>query len=230
MQLRARTLPLIRQLSPLAPRSSVTTTDSEPESLKLQLHPHVYTIYQSLKPNYTIIDDAGFAACHIQTKGFRPASPHLTMYHGKDAGGPVIAFVKISKSPRAAHLVRGHPSHAQNAIWEDLRRIDWWAGVKYRWEMAVIESTGDVARRGFVWKRTRTHHVEPPIDQSRSLLCQRYKLVDEKTRELLAVLSVDYGFRNFRRLAKVRFVSERYGRAFKQMVFLSALVVKDWED
>ncbi|KAL4871497.1 hypothetical protein BDV12DRAFT_163862 [Aspergillus spectabilis] len=152
------------------------------------------------------------------------------MYAGKDLSGSVIAFVRFTKSSCTAHLVRGHPSHAQNAIWEDLRRTSRWSGVRYRWEMAVMDGHGNVARKAFVWKRTRTLNVDTTMGQTKSMFRQSYKLGDEKTGEVLAVFSVDLGLSNFRRLAKVWFLSERYGRAFKQMVFLSALIVKEWED
>ncbi|BCS23763.1 uncharacterized protein APUU_40207S [Aspergillus puulaauensis] len=249
------------KLPPLISRSTVTTPDSAFHSDYSPNDPSsIYTIHQSLKPDYTIIDSSGLAVYHIKTKGLlRPTSPHLTMYAGKDAtAGPVVAFAKFSRnSSPSAKLVRGNPENAADAIWEDLRRVERWAwagaGVRYRWEMAIInwdrDGDGEVVRKGFLWKRTKAFAVDGGSDasgspgyrghvrassmgamMSRSVERQSYKLVDEETGELLAVLSVDVGMGRFRRLGRMRFVTEKYGLAFKMMVFLSGLVVNSWED
>lgn len=181
------------------------------------------------------------------------------MYAGKDATtGPVVGFVKFARNAHAAKLVRGNPENAADAIWEDLRRVERWswswagAGVRYRWEMAIInwdrDGDGEVVRKGFLWKRTKAFTVDGASDggspgyrghvraasmgamTSKSVERQSYKLVDEETGELLAVFSVDVGMGRFRRLGRMRFVTEKYGLAFKMMVFLSGLVVNSWED
>ncbi|KAL2871177.1 uncharacterized protein BJX67DRAFT_343756 [Aspergillus lucknowensis] len=207
-------------------RSATTTPDSS-------FHgdfSRPYTIFKTLKPNYTIIDDVGLPVYYVKTKGLRPTAPHFTMYPGKDASGPVVAFVTFMASSRTAKIARGDPDHAQNAIWEDLRRIDKWSGVRYRWEMAVLDDNGEVLRKTFVWKRTRSFGAERSNESSKRVVRQNYKLVDEGTREVLVVFSADVGTGNSKRLGEIRFVDDRYGSVFRMMVFLSCLVVSDWED
>jgi hypothetical protein len=208
---------------------SATTT---PDSALLEDFSRTYTIFQSLKPNYTIIDDEGLPVYHVKTKGLRPTAPHLTMYPGKDASGPIVAFVKImtTTTSRSAKIARGDPEYAQNAIWEDLKRLDRWSGVRYRWEMAVLDYDGAAQRKTFVWKRTRSFNADGLPRESKALFRRNYKLVDGESGELLAVFSADLGLGNFKRLGKIRFVDDRYGSVFRMMVFLSALVVYDWED
>lgn len=128
------------------------------------------------------------------------------------------------------------------------------AGVRYRWEMAIInwdrDGDGEVLRKGFLWKRTKAFTVDDggsdaggspgyrghvraaSMSAMTTTRVERrsYKLVDEETGELLAVFSVDVGMGRFRRLGRMCFVTEKYGLAFKMMVFLSGLVVHSWED
>ncbi|KAL3488001.1 hypothetical protein BJX62DRAFT_183316 [Aspergillus germanicus] len=232
MRPRATTIPFHSKtpskLSTVLSRSATTT----PDSALLEDFSRTYTIFQSLKPNYTIIDDEGLAVYHVRTKGLRPTAPHLTMYPGKDASGPIVAFVKFmaTTTSRTAKIARGDPDYAQNAIWEDLKRLDRWSGVRYRWEMAVLDYDGAVQRKTFVWKRTRSFNADGLPRESKHIFRRNYKLVDGESGELLAVFSADLGLGKFKRLGKIRFVDDRYGSVFRMMVFLSALVVKDWED
>ncbi|CEL09237.1 hypothetical protein ASPCAL12376 [Aspergillus calidoustus] len=230
MRPRATTIPLHSKtpckLSTVINRSGTTTPDST-------LHDdfsRVYTIFQSLKPNYTIVDDEGLPVYYVKTKGLRPTAPHLTMHPGKDASGPIVAFVKFIASSRTAKIARGDPEYAQNAIWEDLKRLDRWSGVRYRWEMAVLDYDGAVQRKTFVWKRTRSFNADGLPRESKNPFRRNYKLVDGESGELLAVFSADLGLGNFKQLGKLRFMDDRYGSVFRMMVSLSALVVCDWED
>ncbi|KAL2847494.1 hypothetical protein BJY01DRAFT_246721 [Aspergillus pseudoustus] len=230
MRPRATTVPFYSKtpskLATVVNRSATTT----PDSAIHEDFSRVYTIFQSLKPNYTIIDDEGLPVYHVRTKGLRPTAPHLTMHPGKDASCPVVAFVKFMASSRTAKIARGDPDYAENAIWEDLKRIDRWSGVRYRWEMAVLDYNCAVQRKTFVWKRTRSFNADGLPREAKSHFRRNYKLVDDDTGELLAVFSVDLGLGNFKRLGKIRFVDDRYGSVFRMMVFLSSLVMRDWED
>ncbi|KAL3447821.1 hypothetical protein BJX65DRAFT_86114 [Aspergillus insuetus] len=232
MRPRATTVPLHSKspskLSTVISRSATTT----PDSALLEDFSRTYTIFQSLKPNYTIIDDEGLPVYHVKTKGLRPTAPHFTMYPGKDASGPIVAFVKFmaTTTSRTAKIARGDPDYAQNAIWETLKRLDRWSGVRYKWEMAVLDYDGAAQRKTFVWKRTRSFNADGLPPESKSLFRRNYKLVNEETGELLAIFSADLGLGNLKRLGKIRFVDDRYGSVFRMMVFLSALVVTDWED
>ncbi|KAJ0414704.1 hypothetical protein BJY00DRAFT_20017 [Aspergillus carlsbadensis] len=230
MRPRATTVPFYSntasKLSTVVNRSATTT----PDSAFHEDFSRTYTIFQSLKPNYTIVDDEGLPVYYVKTEGSRPTAPHLTMYPGKDASGPIVAFVNFTTSSRAAKIARGDPEYAQNAIWEDLKRLDRWSGVRYRWEMAVLDHDGAVQRKTFVWKRTRSFNADGLPGEAKSAFRRNYKLVDGGTGELLAVFSADLGLGKFKRLGKIRFVDDRFGSVFRMMVFLSALVVTDWEN
>ncbi|KAL3462763.1 hypothetical protein BJX64DRAFT_136508 [Aspergillus heterothallicus] len=230
MRSRATTIPFHSKtpskLATVLNRSATTTPDSS-------IHEdfsHVYTIFQSLKPDYTIIDDYGLPVYHVKTRGLRLTAPHLTMHIGKDASGPVAAFVKFMATARTAKIARGDPEYAQNAIWEDLKRLDRWSGVRYRWEMAVVDYNGVAQRKTFVWKRTRSFNADGLPRGHKTHFRHNYKLVDDDSGELLAVFSADLGLGTVKRLGKIRFVDDRYGSVFRMMVLLSSLVMINWED
>ncbi|KAL4949226.1 hypothetical protein BDW69DRAFT_203003 [Aspergillus filifer] len=250
MRPRARTIPLpfaskIPRFTNFS-RSTVTTPDADSGSSLFSSSDYdtgpsiIYTIYQSLKPNYTIIDSTGLPVYYISTVGLNPSAPMLTMHAGRNTSAPIVAFTEPNRSVSHTKLVRGNPRNAQHAIWEDLRRVDRWAGVRYRWEMAVVNDSGLVSRRTFLWKRTRTFDVVATVDMIITALPpvpppegaktrKSYKLVDEESGEVLAVLSVHTGL-EVRHLGKVRFMSSQYGVAFRMMALLSGFVVKDWDN
>lgn len=141
--------------------------------------------------------------------------PDIVLHAGDSDKGPVVAVSKFLKFSGHYKLCLGNPDD-MNAQWEDMTRESALHS-RYRFEVTVPSQVGDPngERHSFVWKRT--HHVK--VDNSTSHMWggRNFKLVDERTDQLMAVFTRE---RSISKCGKLQ-IKAAYGESFDIMVLIS---------
>ncbi|KAJ5123426.1 hypothetical protein N7448_009523 [Penicillium atrosanguineum] len=143
--------------------------------------------------------------------------PDIILHAGDSDKGPVVAVSKFLKFSGDYKLCLGNPDDV-NAQWEDMTKESALHS-RHRFEMTVPSQTGDpnIERRSFLWKRTR--HVK--VDDSTSSIwgLRNFKLVDERTDQLMAVFTDE---KSISKCGKLQIKAE-YGGSFDIMVLISCV-------
>jgi len=143
--------------------------------------------------------------------------PDIILHAGNSDKGPVVAVSKFPKFSGPYLLGLGNPDD-MNAQYEDMTRESP-LKMKYRFEMTLPSKIGDPngERRSFLWKHTR--HVKVDDSPSFQFAGRNYKLVDERTGQLMAVFT---GERFSSKCGTLQIRGE-YGEAFDRMVLVSCV-------
>lgn len=144
--------------------------------------------------------------------------PDVTLHAGMSAKDPVVAVSKFMKLSGDYKLGLGNPEEVSHVQWEDMTKESALHS-KYRLEMTVSSQLGDPheERRSFLWKRTRHVKVDdatPPLWSVRN-----YKLVDERTGELLAVFARE---RSLSKCGTLQ-IKAQFGETFDTMAIISCM-------
>lgn len=190
----------------------------------LSAHPEVeengssrlYNIYRrTFHRHYEIKSAADQLLFYGAISDFTPKKPDLILHRGTSNNAPVVAACKFLKLSGHCKMSLGNPEDVNNAQWEDMTRESLMHS-KYRFEM-TLPSPQDPShgeRRSFMWKRTR--HVG--VDESKPRLSSRnFKLVDERTNEVVAVFTSDLSLNKCGRMQ----IRADFGESFDTMVLLS---------
>lgn len=151
---------------------------------------------------------------------FTPNKPDLILRAGTSSKAPIVAVSKFLKSRGDYKIGIGNPEDVINVQWEDMTK-ELLHKPKYRFEMTVQCASDQTQseRRSFLWKRTRTIGVENEAPSKWT--GRNYKLVDERTEQVLAVFS---GAKRPGRVGKLQ-IRVEYGEDFDRMVLVSCLTL-----
>ncbi|OJJ41203.1 hypothetical protein ASPWEDRAFT_34701 [Aspergillus wentii DTO 134E9] len=128
------------------------------------------------------------------------------------------------KSSSLLKIGLGDPDDPNAMIWEEMTKQTW-DHSNYRWEMTIHPPSGHPERRSFLWKRTHSVGVEESMPAK---LSQRnFKLVDERTGELLAVYA-NNGAKSWKKAGKLQ-INKDFGRDWDTMVLLTGLSLLEKE-
>ncbi|KAJ5723010.1 hypothetical protein N7488_001045 [Penicillium malachiteum] len=176
----------------------------------------IYVIYRRpFRRHYEVKSVADQLLYYGELSSFRRGKPDLTLHRGASVNAPVIAASKINMSGHF-QLALGDPNDLNNVQWEDTNRASW-AHQQYRFEMKMSgpnDSTYNTERRSFIWKRTRSVGID---DTDPSWSPRNFKLMDEKTGELVAVFT---NKRSIGQCGKLQ-IKEEHGDWFDTMILLS---------
>lgn len=161
---------------------------------------------------------------YVDNSSFKIGTPDVTLHVGEEKTGPIKAACKFVNFSSGSKMCLGNPNET-NAIWEDLTKESH-DHSKYRWEMSVDSHGYGGARKGFLWKRTRTVGVED--SKPGAVSSRNFKLVDEVTGEILAVFA-NNGPKSFSKLGKFEVFPHNYGDNWETMMLLSGLSIIEKE-
>ncbi|CAG8030818.1 unnamed protein product [Penicillium salamii] len=149
---------------------------------------------------------------------FTPNKPDLTLHVGSSTQGPVVAVSNFLKLSGNYKIGVGNPDDMSNVQWEDMTK-ELLHKPKYRLETTVPcgSDQSHSERRSLVWKRTRSVGVDGETPSR--LTVRNYKLVDERSEQVLAVFS---GGRRPGRGGKIE-IRVEYGQDFDHLVLISCL-------
>lgn len=155
---------------------------------------------------------------YTKVSAFGMKKPDMTMHAGNSPAAPIVAACKFLKLSRHYKLALGDPSDARNVQWEDMMSLGSFQS-KLRFSMKVPDrhQTGYSERRAFLWKRTSHEAVEgsSPLRASG----RNFKLVDEKTGDVVAVFNREISFSK----CGVLEIKADYGQDFEIMVINSCV-------
>jgi hypothetical protein len=143
------------------------------------------------------------------------SSPDVVLHHGPDKHAPVVAVAQFRWS-RDLKLGLGNPQTSENdVVWEEMKNLSKGIGhSKYRLEMTI-----DHQRRSFLWQRTRDS--ADGVEGVGRLINWNYKLVDERTGEVLAVYLENF-LKGWLKKGKLQLKAD-LGREWELMVLLGSL-------
>lgn len=179
-------------------------------------------LYNIIKPllhrHYTINSADDQPLYYGDISSFTPNKPDLTLHAGASSEAPIVAVSKFLKLSGHYKLGIGNPSDVNGIIWEDMTK-ELIHKPKYRFNMAVDPKYNhpQIERRSFLWKRTRSVGIGGSAPSKWTT--QNYKLVDERTEQVLAVVA---GATRPGRVGRLQ-IRVEYGESFDRMVFISCL-------
>ncbi|KAJ5083824.1 hypothetical protein N7456_013251 [Penicillium angulare] len=186
-------------------------------------HPHLdedqssrlYIIYRKpFRRHYEVKSSVDQLIYYGEVSSFTRGKPDIILHRGTSANAPVVAASKIIKLSGNFKLALGNPDDVNNVQWEDMTK-DSWKQRTYRFEVNMPDQT----RRVFLWKRTRMS-----IDGStHSWRSRNYKLVDERTKELVAVLT---NKRSLSEGSKLQ-IKEDHGEWFDRVILLAYISIHE---
>ncbi|KND86110.1 hypothetical protein TOPH_09267 [Tolypocladium ophioglossoides CBS 100239] len=176
-------------------RLSSSTASSSSSSSSM---PRIFKIDRPLfKHRYDAHPSDGGASLYVHNRPITNNLPDLTLHGGPDAASPVVAVCHMLHFSQNFKIGLGDPSAADDAVrWEDMIKANV-SGTRHCWAMDLpaLSSGGDMARRMFVWKRTRKVAVEGM--KTSGLSPRNWKLLEdvdgggEGEGEVLAVFTSD---------------------------------------
>ncbi|KAJ5208151.1 hypothetical protein N7449_002530 [Penicillium cf. viridicatum] len=166
------------------------------------------------------IDDNGLSRMYIITNRLFRRHYDINSADDQPLFYAEISMFTPNKPDLILHAGIGNPEDVINVQWEDMTR-ELLHKPKYRFEMTVqcASDRTQSERRSFLWKRTRTIGVENAAPSKWT--GRNYKLVDERTEQVLAVFS---GARRPGRVGKLQ-IRVEYGEDFDRMVLVSCLTL-----
>ncbi|OAL72930.1 hypothetical protein A7D00_2703 [Trichophyton violaceum] len=220
------------------PLSPSTSTSSPLASLPSSPSSRIFHIYNSFPVHYKISDPQKRPLYHVDNSYFTPGTPDLSLYRGEDRKGHLAAVCKfvlfstcskigLMPKPQKSYYDRfsndvfeiGHVStSAEDMTWEDLTRESRDHST-YRFEMELLVQSmwrgPELGRRAFVWKRTHSMGVES--SKPSKLSACNYKLVDEETGKIMAVIA-NNGLKSMNKKGKIElFDTAEYAFAGEQL-------------
>jgi hypothetical protein len=144
------------------------------------------------------------------------SAPDVVLRQGVDKHAPVLAVAQFRYS-QDLKLGLGDPDAGeQYMIWEDLKNATTLRlrHTKYRFEMTIGHE-----RRSFLWQRTRDS--ADGVHGMNKLGDSNYRLVDERTGEVLAVY-LDKAGQSWRKTGKLQFKGN-LGHDWERMVLIGCL-------
>lgn len=192
-------------------RSDYGTEDAMPKSIP---HLKTYGFYITRRLDMKICDEQKNTIYFSETHEWTSA-PDVVLRQGVDKHAPVVAVARFRLSPDLK-LGLGDPStNEKDTVWENMKNISWGLGhSKYRFEMTINNE-----RRSFLWQRTRD-----PADGVQGIgkmINWNYKVVDEKTGEVLAVYLENF-LRSWSKKGKLQMKAD-LGQDWELMVLLGCL-------
>ncbi|KAJ3522779.1 hypothetical protein NM208_g12714 [Fusarium decemcellulare] len=138
--------------------------------------------------------------------------PDLTLHKGGSTNDPVVAACHLPKFSGGLKFGLASPAGPDLMNWEELTRQSLLTTSEYRWETEHVSGP-----RALLWKRT--HSVGVSGSSPSTLSVRNWKLVDEKTGDILAVFTSD------RTLSKCGDLEVRanHGEQFDQRVLITCL-------
>lgn len=198
---------------------SESNTSAHPD-LNEQDSQRVYCIYRKpFRRHYEVKSPAGQLLYYGEVSEFKRAKPDLTLHRGTSANAPVVAATKMIKFSGHFKLSQGDPDDLNNVEWEDMTRQSR-LHQSYRFELNMpgSENATHPERRTFLWKRTRSVGIHESVP---AWSPRNYKLVDEKTGELVAVFTNKWAIGECGRLQ----IKEEHGEWFGTMILLSYMSI-----
>lgn len=143
------------------------------------------------------------------------SSPDVILHQGPDKDAPVVGVAQFRWS-RDLKLGLGSPETSeQDVVWEEMKNVSKAFGhSKYRFEMTLHHQ-----RRSFLWQRTRDS--ADGVEGAGKLINWNYKLVDERTGEVMAVY-LENLFKSWMKKGKLQLKAD-LGRDWELMVLLGSL-------
>ncbi|KAF3480707.1 uncharacterized protein GIQ15_06054 [Arthroderma uncinatum] len=196
--------------------ASVDTQLSAPGDLGPDDGHRIFNVYSTTSfTNYRISQSDDKATLYyVRASTFTPGKPEIT-FHVGERGGPVVGIANFLKFSSQSKIGLGDPAEPLKMVWEDLKKESK-DHSKYRFETTV-----DDARRGFLWKRTRSIGVEGSVPNKFSE--SNFKLVDEQTGELLGIYSTN-GIKSIKKQGKFQ-LNKNYGPEFDLMFLLTGMTL-----
>ena len=143
------------------------------------------------------------------------SSPDVVLRQGLDKDAPVVAVAQFRWSRDLKLGLGNRETSEQDMVWEDMKNISQcWGHSKYRFEMTI-----DRQRRSFLWQRTRDS--ADGVDGVGRFINWNYKLVDERTGEVLAVYLENF-LKSWLKKGKLQ-LKANLGRDWELMVLLGSL-------
>lgn len=196
------------------PSSTNSNQSDQPHPTQLASISRIYNLHKTCFQRHYEVQGPGPedpVHFHAETVLLSRHKPDIILHAGADKNGAVVAACKFLKFSGDYKLCLGDPDDPANSQWEDMTKETFRAS-QYRFEMSLGEE-----RRVFLWKRTRNVHVEG-LNVS-ALSRRNYKLVDERTGDLLAVFTSQRTYRDCGTLQ----ITANYGQKFDLMVLVSCI-------
>ncbi|KAJ5583872.1 hypothetical protein VI817_006073 [Penicillium citrinum] len=172
--------------------SAIPSTDPEPSR---QGQPS--RLYRISRPafhmHYEVKTDDDRMLYYTKVSVFGINKPDMTMHAGDSPDAPIVAACKFLKLSRHYKLALGDPGDLRNVQWEDMISHGSLHS-KLRFSMKVPDKhqPGYNERRAFLWKRTHSEAAEGSAPLKASM--RNFKLVDEKTGNVVAVFNREISF------------------------------------
>lgn len=168
--------------------------------------------------HYDINSADGTPLFYADISLFTRNKPDLTLHAGASSQARIVAVSQFLKFSGDYKLGLGDPDNMSSVQWEDMTK-ETILSSRYRFEMAVPyePSQAPGARRSFLWKRTRSVGVDGSAPSKWTT--QNYKLLDERSEQVLAVFS---GTNIPGKCGKIQ-IRVEYGEEFDRMVLISCL-------
>ena len=209
-------------LKPVTPerRESESSTERSQHALEYAMKPstpHLKTYgyyYTKRYTNLKVCDEQKniIYFSHVHEVG---SSPDVVLHQGPNKHAPVVAVAQFRWS-RNLKLGLGNPETSEkDVVWEDMENLSKGIGhSKYRFEMTISHQ-----RRSFLWQRTRDS--ADGVEGVGRLINWNYKLVDERTGEVLAVYLENF-LKGWFKKGKLQLKAD-LGRDWELMVLLGSL-------
>ncbi|KAF3482893.1 uncharacterized protein GIQ15_02217 [Arthroderma uncinatum] len=232
---------------PMSPASQPSS------SLQSSTSSRIFHIYNSFPIHYRISDSQKRPLYHVDNSYFTPGTPDLSLHLGEDRKGPVAAvckFVlfstcsKIGLTTKSKKRCNDYISNdvfkidhvstsTEDMAWEDMTRQSRDHST-YRFELDLLmqdQQTGaGLGRRAFVWKRTHSMGVES--SKPSKLSACNYKLVDEETGKIVAVIA-NNGLKSMNKKGKIEvFDTDEYafaGERLDVMILITGIALFEKE-
>ncbi|CAL5867730.1 uncharacterized protein PFLUO_LOCUS1949 [Penicillium psychrofluorescens] len=199
---------------------SADSADSVPPTQDEQGPARIYPISKSsFRRHYEIKSPDNRTLFYADVSSLTRNKPDITLHAGSDTSAPIVAVSQFLKLSHNYKLGLGNPDDPGNMQWEDMRRESI-RGNKHRIEMNIRDSSSPdtpTQRRSFLWKRTRHVMVEDSTRRWGSV--RNYKLVDERSDQVVAVFTSE---RTYSKCGKIQ-IKVEYGDDFDRIVFISCL-------
>ncbi|ERF69239.1 hypothetical protein EPUS_08918 [Endocarpon pusillum Z07020] len=143
-------------------------------------HLKTYGFYLTRKLDLKICDEQKNIIYFAQIHEFTSA-PDVVLRQGIDKHAPIVGVARFRLSSDLKLGLGDPDTNEKDTVWENMKNISWGLGhSKYCFEMTVNNE-----RRSFLWQRTRDS--ADGVQGIGKLINWNYKLVDEKTGEVLGV-------------------------------------------
>ena len=199
--------------------SSTSTFEDSPNNLHpTQSSEYEIGIYRTgiTGDRQLVLTEGSPAAYFVRASIFRPGVPDVTLFAGSDKNGAVVGVCNYAAFSRSVIVGRGDPAKPNDVEWETVSKT---SRDHSSYQFSVGSRSGE--RKSYVWKRT--HDPDIKGTQSSKLNRRSWKLVEDATGEVVAVLAAE-GKSSWKKEGSFRFlVSE--GREWEEWMLLTCFGV-----